>query len=748
MGIFNKTEEEIRKEEEQKKLRNLISYINIDVLTENQKKYFISYVDGVKKGNNNDFDDVDTLIRVYYEVSKIVAKNNSIEDINQFFSYIINIYKLVVVKNRDDYEKNKETFLEKFLGENGYISHNIFDTGMYAMFDRKDDCFEILDVINSNPILYSKIDMIKKYISSVCKYCINQDILKRDVISYLNGFEYVIDGDYEKYLEEHLDYAKRRVGIYNISQKELASCDYSLRKIEGYLEQFEMYMKEIDEKKSTLDNIVLNGQKMLRKECNESVERIKKLIEQEKQILTKKLDEYLLELEEIMKDKSDETFRQILETYKKQVSEFQTMFKGYSVAASKDLLAIQKATEESVKALKNYVTNEPQLRELISKAEEQNIVREKIVELAAREEKLISLEKEQEEQVHIKGYNRVMVPYGPMTLPESISTEIIYPFNEAYSLKSRMKTIEERMKENEKNGEIYHSKTMQIIGDLIEGDWPYLWGPSGTGKSHMMQQIADLIGIDFKKAGKITEKYSLLGYNDPQGRYITTPTFVAALYGSLLLLDEFDNGNQDTTLILNDIYSELLNKISHPDKSCQVIFGNDIPVDINPNFRLISAGNTCGQGENSIFSSRGKIDESLQERMTPIFIDYDSRVEEKILSKYPAWYEFFVNFRKACSKYAEHNGLETALGTATTRDASAIRKYIDHDVKTIDQILFEKFIQIKDSEYRKALGREIANMYDINYGDCNNPDFNGSLGDASNKVIAKKFVYHCKNGVK
>ena len=162
---------------------------------------------------------------------------------------------------------------------------------------------------------------------------------------------------------------------------------------------------------------------------------------------------------------------------------------------------------------------------------------------------------------------------------------------------------------------------------------------------------------------------------------------------------------------------------------------------------MIAAGNTSGEGENSVFSSRGKLDESIQERMTPIFIDYDDRVEERILSDYPAWYKFFIDFRKACASYADNNGLETPQGTTTTRDAAAIKKYVDHNSKSLDQIIAERFIQIKDSEYRKALGKAIATTYGFDYANCKNPNFTGNLSEADEKVLAKKFVYFCKKGV-
>ena len=141
------------------------------------------------------------------------------------------------------------------------------------------------------------------------------------------------------------------------------------------------------------------------------------------------------------------------------------------------------------------------------------------------------------------------------------------------------------------------------------------------------------------------------------------------------------------------------------------------------------------------------MDESLQERMTPIYIDYDDRVEEKILKEYPEWYEFFINFRKACLKYSSSIGQESAQGITTTRDAAAIRKYIEHNSKTVGQIISERFIQIKDSEYRKALGKTIAEIYGLDYSQTKNPICNKNLSEIDGKTLAKKFIYSCRRGV-
>lgn len=747
MSIFNKTPEEIKKEEELRKYRLLEDEIYNSNLDDSCKLFLERYIDKIKRGYSNPYNDIDTLIRVL-----IVIINSDFIDYEDFEKHIIQagkIYHKVVDINKDDYEKNKERFIDDFIGDQGIIYNELYDDSLFSIFKNKEDYFDIMNIIKNNPLLVKNFETIKIYIQSVSKYCLNQDVLKRDIISYLSGYETVLEEDYKKYNEECLKEAQKRVGIYSLSPKELALVDTKLRRVEGYLEQFDIYMTSIKDEKKTLNSLVTESKKEIKREKDDSLNRLRQLIEAEKKLLMEKLDSYLIDLEELMKSKSDETFRQVIETYKKQIEEFKGLFKGYSLAASKDLLAIQNATEESIKALQSYVTNEPQLQQLLTKAQEQNQVREKIVQLVAKEEELLNVAKleDTKEQVIIPGYDRVMVPYRHMILPEQIPTGIITALDERIPFDQRIQAIENKIKNNEAQGEIYHKKVEQIVIDIMEGDWPYLWGPSGTGKSHMVKQVADLLGMSFMKAGKITEPHSILGYNDPQGRYRITPTFIAALYGHLLSLDEFDNGNPDTQVVLNDIYSELLNKINNPDEVCEVMFGDDIPVNIHPNFRMIAAGNTSGEGENSVFSSRGKIDESIQERMTPIYIDYDNRVEEQILKDYPSWYKFFIDFREACSNFATNNGLEAPQGTTTTRDAAAIKKYVDHNSKSIDQIIAERFIQIKDSEYRKALGKKIAEIYQIDYSNCKNSEFKDELKKVDEKVLAKKFVYYCRKGV-
>ena len=743
MGMFQKSDEKLKYEENARKMRLLINEIKARQLEDKTRDFYLNYLDNIRKGYPNDFGDMDTLFQVFM---KLLDSNFSgVRDLREHFEQMVQLYHKMVNSNKEELDM-KNIFIHNFVGTDGLLYNDYYDDAMYSTFQNKKDYFDIMNVIMSDGFLKSEFDTISDYISKVSKYCLSQDMLKRDVISFLNGFFEVVDDDYEKYSEECLEEAKKRVGVYNLSPKQLASVETKIRKVEGFLEEMNTYMKNIKGEKEALSTIVTSSKEELDKESKKSLESLREMITKEKELLTKKLDDYLLELEQLLSDKSDALFKDIIIKYKGQLEQFRNMFQMYSRATSQDLLAIQKASEDSVKQLKEYVSNEPQLQELLVKANEQNAVRTKIVNLVEKEEQLLAVPQKVEE-VSIPGYeSRIMVPYKHMVLPNEIAKSPIYPFDESIPFSQRKEEIYKKIEERQKQGEIFHKKVPQIAIDLMEGDWPYLWGPSGTGKSYMAKQVASLLGMNLTKAGKITEPYSVLGYNDPQGRYQITPSFIAALYGNLLFLDELDNGNPDTQVVLNDIYSELLNKLDNPNDICEVTFGTDVNVDINPNFRMLGAGNTSGEGENEAFSSRGKMDESIQERMTPIYVDYDDRVEEQILKDYPEWYDFFIKFRNACVKYSKSIGHQSPQGITTTRDAAAIKKYISHNSKSIDQVLQERFIQIKDSEYRKALAKSIAKEYGLSYEEEKGTKFSDPLEKASGKVLAKQFVSLCKNG--
>lgn len=741
MGIFNKKEEEVR-------LKYLINAVDVAAICSKisieAKKYLVSYIDNICKGGVNDFGDIDTLYEV---MERIIESDLYTEyDVKYHFDKVIELYKKIVGDN----SSIKTKFIESFVGSGGLISKNLYDDYLYSIFTNKNDYFEIMIIIRNSPKAIENFDIVKGYIKSVCKYCLNQDILKRDIISFVSGLDTIIGDNYEEYSRKEKECAKRRVGIYNISPKNLAECDSKLRKIQDYFEQFNIFSESLNMEKDTIRAIVDNGKEKIETENEKSVKEFRRMIFAQKKVMMDKLDCYLLELEEQLKDQSESIFRQFVENYKNQIDAFKNLFKVYLKNTSDDLIALQKSAEESVSKLEDYVLNEPQVQLLLTKAQEQNEVREKLIELVSKEKEVLEKfpefqKNELQSQVILSDSDRIIVPNCNIVLPDKTQADIIPAFNSAIPFDIRVKKIEEQMKLREDHGEIFHKKVKDIVLSIMEGDWPYLWGLSGNGKSFIIKQVASLLGITLTKAGKITEPHSVLGYNDSQGKFRTTPTFMATLYGYLLSLDEFNNIDSDAQVVLNDIYSELLNKLEDPDSVCRVIFGMDISIDIHPNFRMIAAGNTSILMENSSFYAHikmdkcVKIDESVQKKITPIYIDYDDGIEERILGSYPGWYKFLIKFRTFCKKYS--------FGTEeipTIRDVAFLKKYIEHNSKTVDQIIAEKFVHTKNQKCCNALVSVFSNLYGFEYDQSTDIEYTADLKNVDEKILAKKLINICK----
>ena len=515
----------------------------------------------------------------------------------------------------------------------------------------------------------------------------------------------------------------------------------------------------------------------LRDTANFLENKLRELVSSERERLKNILDGYIVELKRDLKAKSDGVFKQILEEYTAKIEEFRAQLDNYSQNAGENLAKIQRALEEAVLKIKSH---EPQLTDFLTKTEENKVIREKILKLVETEDEInketrknknVKTEaanqasEDDENIVHIKGIKKqIIVPWNHITLPQEVSTDIIPAFDKRIPFTDRVDIIEEKMKKNMKAGQLYHENTMDIVRAIMCGDWPYLWGPTGCGKSMMISQISELLGLGMLKAGKITEPFSILGYNDPQGNYRLTPTFIAYLYGYLLFFDEFDNGNADTAVIMNDIFTQLDNRI-HGRTVSSVIFGDDIPVFTNPNFRLVAAGNTKGKGgDEQNNPDRGPIGESIRQRMSPFQVGYDDRLEKAILKGYDAWYKFFVLFRKACMEYKTAGSFYDSSesfpeGIVTTRDATFIKDYLDNNAKSIDSIILEKFVQIKDQDYLSHIGNYFANEYRIKYEPYNNlqqtrGEFGKPLIQPSDKEIvteeflAKKLIHYCYRGGK
>ncbi len=707
------------------------------------KKYFLEYVAGIKAGvRSNDFFNFEFLGDVMLQCLESEDPIKEFEEMKRTTRTL-----LPLGEETEDYKLIKNTILSG----NTYINQML-----YALFGNVSDYMLFMNIIKKDSIFKEHYEDIVNYAIDVSPYCMNQEELKREVLAFINGLKNEL-GDVSSYVKKRLEDAKKKCGIYPIDEKTLTLIAGEVRKANNILDMLSSMKTQVERHREAIDSLTQAGKQELEDYASKKVLEMQENIERVEASIRKKLEEFLITLEKELRDDKKEIFDAILKEARDQLGDIKLSIKSLTSTTTSELLRIQKASEASLASMKKYMENEPELRQLLK--ETLNI--EQVKEILVKYEELRSSLGENASAPNVVGVNpnvvgvpniiipgseRVVIPANArIILPtDEISYDILPAFDESIPFDVRMNKVLDEKAKRENEGEIFHELTDEVLRCVIEGDWVYLYGPSGSGKSRLMRQVASLLGLDYVENGKITDKYSIMAYNDPHGRFRATQAFIALTYGKMLALDEFDNGNPDTQVVLNEIYSGLLDTVECPEQERFITFAEDMNARVNPNFRMISAGNTSGEGENEVFSSRGKIDESVLERMTPKRFDYDDRLEEKIFGEYQSWYKFFVNFRKACEKYAKSNGLTSAPGIVTSRDASAIVKYIHHNSKTLDQVLMEKFVQTKNPDYLSAIIGYMEQVYQIPRNDSG-IDYNELSGKVSEEVLAKKLIQNCRN---
>ena len=197
----------------------------------------------------------------------------------------------------------------------------------------------------------------------------------------------------------------------------------------------------------------------------------------------------------------------------------------------------------------------------------------------------------------------------------------------------------------------------------------------------------------------------ILGFNNANGVYVPSNFYRCYKFGDMIFLDELDNSMSSSTIVLNSF-------IGKSDDSSYT-FPNGDRIKKHPNFRILAAGNTRGNGRTVSHNTRQKMDESVMQRLTPIEIDYDNRIEEKILENYPDWYNFAINFRNAL-KQIRLDGSDgpNYNGTITTRDIETIKGYKDDDSFSDEKIIEYQVIENKDVDYLNQIIKELEKQQD------------------------------------
>lgn len=153
-------------------------------------------------------------------------------------------------------------------------------------------------------------------------------------------------------------------------------------------------------------------------------------------------------------------------------------------------------------------------------------------------------------------------------------------------------------------------------------------GPAGCGKTHLAEQVAEVMGLPFgmiscsggMSEGQLTGRLLPVGEGG-KFEYVTSEFVRCYENGGVFLADELDAADPNVMIVLN---SALANgKLSLPNRT-------DNPVAIrHPDFVIIAAANTFGRGCDRLYVGRSQLDESTLDRFRigTVPMDYDAKIE-------------------------------------------------------------------------------------------------------------------------
>lgn len=184
---------------------------------------------------------------------------------------------------------------------------------------------------------------------------------------------------------------------------------------------------------------------------------------------------------------------------------------------------------------------------------------------------------------------------------------------------------------------IFHKdfeKILKIVGQKIP---LLLVGPAGSGKNHTLEQVAKALNLEFYFTNSITQEYKLTGFIDAGGNYHETEFYKAFTNGGLFFFDELDASCAEALIIVN---AALANGYF------------DFPngrINAHPDFRVVAAANTFGNGADMIYVGRNQLDGATLDRFAIIDFDYDEDIEKNLCDD-EELYNFITAVRKAINK--------------------------------------------------------------------------------------------------
>lgn len=249
---------------------------------------------------------------------------------------------------------------------------------------------------------------------------------------------------------------------------------------------------------------------------------------------------------------------------------------------------------------------------------------------------------------------------------------------------------------------VQHEKFETVLKFVANNEPVFLTGPAGSGKNVLCKQVAQALGLKFYFTNAVTQEYKLTGFTDANGHYQPTQFYKAFTEGGVFMLDEMDASIPEVLIILNAAISNRY-------------FDFPAPIgykEAHPDFRVIAAGNTTGNGADFSYVGRNQLDAASLDRFAVIEIDYSPTIENAVTLGDTELCDFCRAFRKEAAKagcmvivsYRGMGRLAKMLNIMTVEEAlkTCLIKGLEKDSV---QIITNELPQ---SKYKKALENIIA----------------------------------------
>lgn len=258
---------------------------------------------------------------------------------------------------------------------------------------------------------------------------------------------------------------------------------------------------------------------------------------------------------------------------------------------------------------------------------------------------------------------------------------------------------------------VVHEKLKDIIQLLQADERPFLVGPSGTGKSELAKQIADILEVDFYPMSTITQEFKLTGFIDGNGTYHETNFYKAVKNvnenenGTMLFFDEMDSYSEDVLIGINGLLAN--GYFDFPTET----------VTLKHKLYIIGAGNTVGLGADDEYTGRNQLDLSTLDRFLTVEIDYSPTIDKTVANNDIELVEFAHSLRKA-SKETEISILMSYRSIKTVAKLKDLNNFSLEDIIKMSiikgrasddiRLLADNMRIDSKNQYYKALKKVVA----------------------------------------